>query len=951
MEKTNNDVQTSPNNQILLFKKYSLVKNIGGGAFGTVFLGTNVWTRENVAIKIEERNKPRTTLEREAYILYYLKGPGLPEIKSFGKTKKYNILIQQLLGRSLYQIFNDSDKKFTLKDVSMISLQILERLEYIHSKNYIHRDIKPHNFLVSQKNEGLIYIIDFGLAKKYKSERGNHVKFSVTKHITGTPRFCSINAMRGVEQSRRDDLESLSYLILYFLRGSLPWQGLKMESRNKRFKTIANLKKTAKLEKLCENFPPEILLFCKYTRKLGFTEKPKYEYMKNLFLSILNKYGFQNDKKFSWIKENADINNDNILNYYLHKNSPRKRLIEKIRSSLEKKKKERENNDYTLNTIFMENNNQISTTTNIKNSNIRSVQNNNFIQSNDNNILQNNIIQININDFKHSYNYPMVIYNKGQLKLNENNENNFNKIAQNFHSNDSNILQQKSINIPDKISIIDAIPSNLSNIQISDNQIVLIKELQKNNPLNQNKGMKLHDFIRKEEKEGGVIKNYDFKENEYFKINTPLYTSELIDSSEVETSRKNQPKKKLSLIKNNLNEKKSTDNSKNKFNQNEKISFKNSNNKNNISNNIQNNKILDYNDNAQKKFIQINPLQTKNKNSNISFNDIKIYLDKNKNIPQNYSPKQEFFIKKASINLSPKQINISPKNYNKENNDVIYQNTDDKIKNNYYSKIKANINGLKFSKTNINKNLLYKNYTTYENSCNTPNPSKFINDKNNMLINNNKLMLVNSFNNNYLQYKKINKKKLKIESGSNINNQLQLRNSKINNSNSKNKIMNLTENSFNNINGYNPFIKNDHLKLLKTMNKSNIINKPNIKSNLIKHKNGTIVSNNNYLNSISYIPKVHYKGIRNSINFGSGKKLNPNNNKIVHIDSFKNENNKNIIINNLIIKNNCKNLIYKSNLNKEDKKNQIYSSLNNKDKNNKINTSLNNIYKENPQFL
>ena len=332
MEKTNNDVQTSPNNQILLFKKYSLVKNIGGGAFGTVFLGTNVWTRENVAIKIEERNKPRTTLEREAYILYYLKGPGLPEIKSFGKTKKYNILIQQLLGRSLYQIFNDSDKKFTLKDVSMISLQILERLEYIHSKNYIHRDIKPHNFLVSQKNEGLIYIIDFGLAKKYKSERGNHVKFSVTKHITGTPRFCSINAMRGVEQSRRDDLESLCYLILYFFRGSLPWQGLKISSRAKRFETITNMKKKIKLETLCENLPNEILLFSKYTRKLSFTENPKYEYMKNLFISVLNNNGFKNDKKFSWIKEGADINNINIYNFHIHKNSPHKRLIKKIMS-------------------------------------------------------------------------------------------------------------------------------------------------------------------------------------------------------------------------------------------------------------------------------------------------------------------------------------------------------------------------------------------------------------------------------------------------------------------------------------------------------------------------------------------------------------------------------------------------------------------------------------------
>ena len=359
----NKEQLKNPNSQILLFKKYHLEQNIGGGAFGTVFLGTNVWTKENVSIKIEERNKERTTLEREVFILYYLKGPGLPEVKSFGKSKKYNILIQTLLGRSLYQIFNDCHKKFNIKDVCMISLQILERLEYIHSKNYIHRDIKPHNFLVSQQNEGLIYIIDFCLAKKYRSDRGNHAKFAVTKHITSTPIFCSINDMRGLEQSRRDDLESLSYLILYFLRGTLPWQGLKITSKSKRFKKITDLKKKVKLETLCENFPPEILLFCKYSRKLGFTENPKYECMKNLFNSILNKYGTKNDKQFSWIQGGDNINKSNIFNYHLHKNSPHKRLFEKIRSSLEKNKKisqeENNKNDYTLNTIFIENNNNI----------------------------------------------------------------------------------------------------------------------------------------------------------------------------------------------------------------------------------------------------------------------------------------------------------------------------------------------------------------------------------------------------------------------------------------------------------------------------------------------------------------------------------------------------------------------------------------------------------------
>ena len=486
------------NMQILLFKKYNLLKNIGGGAFGTVFLGENVRTKEKVAIKIEERKNQKNSLEKEAYILFLLKGPGLPEVISFGKTKRYNVLIETLLGRSLYEIYNDCDKKFTIKDICMLSIQTLERLEYIHSKNFIHRDIKPHNFLVSSKNESLIYLIDFGL-----------------------------------EQSRRDDLESLSYLIIYFLKGSLPWQGLKIASRPQRFKEITRLKKTLKIESLDANIPPEIILFCKYVRKLGFTENPKYEYMKKLFHSVLSKYGFINDNKFSWISRINEINLENIRNLHLHKNSPHKRLIEKLRSSLEKKQKEKSkekenNNDYTLTTIFMENNNNISDISEL-NKRQNELGKKALIQSNDNEILvKNNLIQLNLENSKHSYNYPLVVYQNNLSKKNQ--DNNFNKIAKTFQSNDSNVLQQNEINIPDKISMINVTGSNLINMQFSANQELLIPETEKENNKNQSKVIKIHDYIRQEEKEGGVIdKDFDYRENDYFKINKPVFPPEQID--------------------------------------------------------------------------------------------------------------------------------------------------------------------------------------------------------------------------------------------------------------------------------------------------------------------------------------------------------------------------------------------------------------------------------------
>ena len=640
--------QKSKDSQILIFKKYNLIRNIGGGAFGTVFLGENVRTKEKVAIKIEERNKARTTLEREALILYYLKGPGLPEVKSFGKTKRYNILVQTLLGRSLFDIFNDCNKKFTLKDNCMIALQILERLEYIHSKNYIHRDIKPHNFLVGLKSKGLIYMIDFGLAKKYKSDRGNHVKFSVCKHITGTPRFCSSYAMRGVEQSRRDDLESLCYLLIYLFKGQLPWQGLKFDDKLERFHIIAQMKRTIKAEHLCEDLPPEILTFCKYIKKLGFTDNPRYEYMKSLFISLLSRNHLENDYKFSWMQKDLEVNNNEELkihNYRLHKNSPHKRLYHLIQNSLSKKVREqkaKEKNDYTLNTIYIDNNN-------INDETGKNIQKMNYIQSNDNNVLQNNLFQLNIDNYKHSYNYPLVVYN------NTSGNNNFNKIAKTF-KDDGNLNIQEKENIienPDKANIIEATNSNLSNIQINKSQQLLVNENNNSNNIISSKPLKIHDYIRQEEKEGGVIgKDYDFKENDYFKINSPLYNGLLTEDKKDDTTNKKDSNK------NDINPYIFT-NSKNE------ISFQNNNDKNNdIDNNlnIENtqlnlNDIQNTNSNSNQNEIDlknIKPIESKNKFHQFYVRKTTIDLDNNENIPLNY--KNEI-MNKEHINFEKIKMN------------------------------------------------------------------------------------------------------------------------------------------------------------------------------------------------------------------------------------------------------------------------------------------------------
>ena len=288
-------------NKIIL-KKYKIIQRIGKGSFGSVFLGKNIQQNDYVAIKLESKNQNDTILEREAYILYSLKGFGIPEVITYGQNIKYNILIQELLGKSIDTIFFEKNRKFSMKDCCMIGLQILDRLEYIHSKYIIHRDIKADNFLIGLKNKSIIYIIDFGLAKQYKSRKtGKHVKYTINKKWSGTSRFASANTLRGVEPSRRDDLESFCYLLLYLMKGSLPWDYINEESEINEILIIYKMKQYLSPEKLFKDLPLQMITFYKYCKNLEFEQKPNYKYLRSLLISILKNIGEQNDLHFSWI--------------------------------------------------------------------------------------------------------------------------------------------------------------------------------------------------------------------------------------------------------------------------------------------------------------------------------------------------------------------------------------------------------------------------------------------------------------------------------------------------------------------------------------------------------------------------------------------------------------------------------------------------------------------------
>ena len=195
----------------LLFKKYHPIKSIGKGTFSTVYLTLNILSNNYVAIKAEKRNKNEVELlESEAFLLYYLRGFGIPEVLSYGRTKSHNILVMPLLGRSLLEILILKNKYINYNDICSVSIQILDRIEWVHSNNIVYRDIKPENFLFGEKDKETLYLIDFGLCRKYKSSKtGKHIPPKSLGKFTGTSRYASVYAMAGNEQSRRDDIESI----------------------------------------------------------------------------------------------------------------------------------------------------------------------------------------------------------------------------------------------------------------------------------------------------------------------------------------------------------------------------------------------------------------------------------------------------------------------------------------------------------------------------------------------------------------------------------------------------------------------------------------------------------------------------------------------------------------------------------------------------------------------
>ena len=301
-----NDISIKDKNDFtnkIIFGKYQIIKKIGEGSQSSIYSGENVETKEKVAIKMEKQKEKDCLLKNEIYLLYRFKNnEGIVNIITCGRCWGNFVLIENLLGKSLHNIFLDLSKKFTLLDICQIAIQCLDRLELIHTKGIIHCDIKPDNFVIGLKDPNVIYLIDFGLAHNYKSlKTGKHIDFSFTGYMTGTARYASRNALRGKQLSRRDDVESFIYMILYFISKKLPWMNIRAKTLGEKYKKIYKYKIEFNYRDFCKKYPQEIITCLEYILNLSFKEKPNYEYMRQLFKKILEQQKLYINNYFSWM--------------------------------------------------------------------------------------------------------------------------------------------------------------------------------------------------------------------------------------------------------------------------------------------------------------------------------------------------------------------------------------------------------------------------------------------------------------------------------------------------------------------------------------------------------------------------------------------------------------------------------------------------------------------------
>ena len=322
--------------------EYQLIESeqLGGGAFGVVYKCISlIEPKKEFAAKIESNDSIKPQLNHEYKILKYLEGgEGIPKTFLLKNTSYSTVMIFELLGPNLEDILLDTkEKKFTYKTCGMILKQINIRLNYIHDYGIIHRDLKPENFLVSTNTrEGIIYLIDFGLSKKILNPKTKeHIPYKTNRPLMGTAVYTSLNSHQGFEQSRRDDLESLAYIIIYFYYGELPWSNLKVKTKEELFQKTFEIKSNYKNSEEFKNLPYELSDLINYCYHLEYEEKPNYLYIKSLADRMTGRSNTEN--LFDWQCIEFMIEPIFMIKEIKKKKREERKLLE-----MEKEKKKRE---------------------------------------------------------------------------------------------------------------------------------------------------------------------------------------------------------------------------------------------------------------------------------------------------------------------------------------------------------------------------------------------------------------------------------------------------------------------------------------------------------------------------------------------------------------------------------------------------------------------------------
>jgi serine/threonine protein kinase len=374
MESNNKLKNEESSKEFQINKEYSLInetykiltdKCLGGGSFGHVYKCLDIKTKKEYSIKVESNNNTNPQLLHEYKILQLLEGnEGIPKTYLFKNIGGESILIMDLLGANLEDILQDTKiKKFSLKTCLMTLKQIIERLKIIHKEGIIHRDLKPENLLVTKNiRDGLIYLIDYGLSKKYKDIKNDiHIPFRNDRPLTGTLRYISINTHKGFEQSRRDDIESACYIIIYFLNGKLNWDGIKCKTKEEKIQKIMEKKEEFKNNKEYKNLHPSFSQIMQYIYNLNFEEKPNYEYIFGVINKGLEQFnGESNYEKSLYDWQSIEFVVEPI---FMIEEIKQKKFLEKRKEEIkrkeeeEKKEKEEEKNKEIENKLLSHKNN------------------------------------------------------------------------------------------------------------------------------------------------------------------------------------------------------------------------------------------------------------------------------------------------------------------------------------------------------------------------------------------------------------------------------------------------------------------------------------------------------------------------------------------------------------------------------------------------------------------